>query len=451
MKRKMIGFAILNLFAFTVNAQPVLEKYIDSALAGNIVLKQKNIALQKAEYALNIAKGMYSPNIEFQGQYTTASGGRNIDLPIGDMLNNVYSTLNQLTQTNKFPQLENQSINFLPQNFYDARVHTTIPIYNAQLNYNKKITAQQIVLNEEEIAIYKRDLVEQVKNAYYNYLQTLDAINIYQSALELATEGKRVNEKLLKNGKGLPAYVLRSESEMANIQAKITEVTQNSDNARRYFNFLLNRDEGAPIDTPEKNYDASGKVASALQAAPDISNREELNVLTNVIGLKENVYKMNKSVLSPSVNGFLDLGSQSENWKFNNQSRYFLAGVQVNFPIFQGQRNKYKIKQATLDIENAKLEKTNALEQLTLNSHVAQNNLRAAYQNYASSKQQLETAETYQRLIERGFLAGTNSYIETIDARNQLTQAMMQVSINRLKMFSALAKLERATASYTIQ
>lgn len=451
MKRKMIGFALLNLITFTLSAQPVLEKYIDSALSGNIVLQQKNIALQKAEYALQIAKGMYLPNIELQGQYTTAQGGRNIDLPIGDMLNNVYSTLNQLTQTNDFPQLKNQSINFFPQNFYDAKVHTTVPIYNAQLKYNKQIEAQQVVLNKEEITIYKRDLVEQVKNAYYTYLQTLDALHIYQSALMLAAEGKRVNEKLLENGKGLPAYVLRSESEIAGIQAKITEAKQNSDNARRYFNFLLNRNENATIDTPEKNDEAGDKIINTLQSAPDISHREELNVLSNLIGLKEKVYRLNKSVLSPSVNGFLDVGSQSESWKFNNQSRYYLIGVQVNVPLFQGQRNKYKIKQAALDITNAQLEKNNVIDQLTLNSHVAQNNLKAAYQNYLSSKKQLETAETYQRLIDRGFLAGTNSYIETVDARSQLTQTMMQVSINRLKMLSALAKLERATASYTIQ
>src|SRR5215813_3968392 len=95
-----------------------LDNYIYSAFKNNIVLQQKNISLEKAEYALEIAKGFYYPTVAFQAGYQTAGGGRDINLPIGDLLNNVYTTLNQLTQTKDFPQVQNQHINFLPENFY---------------------------------------------------------------------------------------------------------------------------------------------------------------------------------------------------------------------------------------------------------------------------------------------------------------------------------------------
>src|SRR5882724_4264679 len=98
-------------------AQPgLLDNYIDSAFKNNIVLQQKNISLEKAEYALQIAKGFYYPTVAFSAGYQTSGGGRDINFPIGDLLNNVYSTLNKLTQTNDFAQLKNQHINFLPQN-----------------------------------------------------------------------------------------------------------------------------------------------------------------------------------------------------------------------------------------------------------------------------------------------------------------------------------------------
>ena len=51
-----------------------------------------------------------------------AAGGRAIDFPIGDLLNPVYSTLNALTQTNQFPQVENESITFLPHNFQETKI-----------------------------------------------------------------------------------------------------------------------------------------------------------------------------------------------------------------------------------------------------------------------------------------------------------------------------------------
>jgi hypothetical protein len=42
--------------------------------------------------------------------YFMAGGGRTVDFPVGDLLNPVYTTLNQLTGGNNFPQVTNQSI-----------------------------------------------------------------------------------------------------------------------------------------------------------------------------------------------------------------------------------------------------------------------------------------------------------------------------------------------------
>ncbi len=66
-------------------------------------------------------------------------GGRTQDIPIGDLLNNVYSTLNQLTGQSKFPQVNNQSIQFLPNDFHDTRVEVVVPVVNTDLYYNRAI------------------------------------------------------------------------------------------------------------------------------------------------------------------------------------------------------------------------------------------------------------------------------------------------------------------------
>jgi len=63
---------------------------------------------------LEVARSMFLPNITFDLTYSHADGGRSIDLPIGDMLNPVYATLNQLTNSPNFPQIQNEQINFLP-------------------------------------------------------------------------------------------------------------------------------------------------------------------------------------------------------------------------------------------------------------------------------------------------------------------------------------------------
>ncbi|WP_113638625.1 TolC family protein [Nubsella zeaxanthinifaciens] len=435
---------------FKANAQNALNNYIDFGLKNNIVLQQKNISLEKAQYALKRAKGLFLPSVNLQAAYQTADGGRNIPLPLGDLMNPVYQTLNQITGTNRFPMLENQTINFLPKNFHDAKLRTTVPIINTDIIYSNKIAKQQTTLKEFEVQVYKRDLVKEIKTAYYNYLSALAAVDIYQSGVQLAKEGLRVNQKLLENGKGLPAYVLRSQSEVENANATLLDAEQKVNNARLYFNFLLNRDANEAVEVESQDQANLAKVEGLLAGLNAVGEREELKALQQLEGINRNVQKMNGQFAVPKLGAFLDVGTQSEGFKFNSNTRYYMVGLQLEVPIFSGNRNSNKLKESSLDLKNAELNSNLVAQQLNLAAKTSQNSLRSAYQTYQSSLKQLEAASTYLRLIDRGYLAGANSFVETVDARNQYTSAKILVNINLYKTLIALTNLERETASFPI-
>lgn len=445
---------LLALFLLIVTAsapaQSILDQYLATGLKENLVLTQKNVALDRALLSLKIASGMFAPSVNFQGSYTSGDGGRAISLPIGDLLNNVYTTLNQLTDSQQFPQVENVNQNFFPNNMYDVRLRTTVPIVNSDLIYNRRIQQQQVVLKEYEVEIYRRELVRDIKRGYFMYLTAQEAVNIYETALARAREGKRVNESLLANGKGLPAYLLRSESEIENINTQITEARKQVHNAKLYFNFLLNRPSEAEIVSDYSEKDAVALTPVLLSQKGSVQNREELMLLKTYSALQENVVKMNQLYWSPRINGFLDLGSQQENWQFNDQSRYYLFGLQLDMPLFAGSVNKNKIRQARLDVQNTSYSYELTRQQLEMSAQVALNAVESSYQGYQSSMKQLEAAASYQRLIEKGYKEGVNTFIEAVDARNQLTAAQLQVTINQYRVLIATANYERETASYTL-
>jgi len=54
-------------------------------------------------------------------------------------------------------------------------------------------------------------------------------------------------------------------------------------------------------------------------------------------------------------------------------------------------------------------------------------------------------------LIEKGYGEGVNTYLETVDARNQFMNANQMANINQYKVLMAAAEYERETASYIIQ
>lgn len=345
--------------------------------------------------------------------------------------------------------MENKSINFFPRNFYDAKIRTTLPLFNNDLGYNRKISEEQVQLAEYELEAYRRELVKEVKLAYFGHLRALQAVAIQEAALQLAREGKRTNEKLLENGKGLPAYVLRAESEIAAIEAELTRARRQVDNAALYFNMLLNRTAFGSIDTLFNEERALRQGILLMNESSGPQEREEIQSMHSAIRLNETVLKMNKQFAIPKLSGFLDIGSQAEGLRFNRQSRYYMAGFQLDVPIFSGRRNNIKIKESDLAVQDARLQLQRVARQLLVSSQVAQNDLSAAWKTYQSSLVRLRAAETYQRLIERGYQAGTNSYLETVDARSQLTTARLAAVLDQYSVLQAAAVLERETAAYS--
>ncbi len=430
--------------------QSVINEYRDLGLKNNIVLQQKSISLEKAMLALKIANGMFSPSLNLLGNYTNGNGGRSISFPVGDLLNPVYSTLNQLTSSSNFPQIENVNQNFFPKDFYDVRARVSMPIFNSDLIYNRKIREQQTLLQEFEVTIYKRELVRNIKVAYFNYLSAREGVSIYQSALTRAMEGKRVNESLLANGKGLPAYVLRSESEIENIKAQLSDAERQVENAQLYLNFLLNRNPDEVINTSYSAEEDLLHASSLIQEPVSVQKREELMQLQTLQGMNENMLNMSKLFWSPRISGFFDMGAQAERMRYNSNANYYLMGMQLDIPLFAGFTNRHKISQSRLEIKNTELSVQQVNRQLNMNTQIAKNSLVSAYQNYLSAQKQLEAAQSYQRLIEKGYKEGVNTFIEAVDARNQLTSAQLLVTLNQYRVLMAEAGLERETAGFEL-
>lgn len=367
-----------------VKSQSVLDDYLKEGLQNNIVLQQKNIVLEKALYLLKEANAMFLPSVNINSSYLTAYGGRYINFPVGTLLNPVYQTLNNMTKSGSFPQINNQEVYFNPHNFYDAHARTSLPVVNTDLYYNRKIQKEQILLQEYEVDIYKRELIKNIKQAYYNYLMSLSSVQVFENSLKLVNKNVEVNESLLSNGKGLPSSVLRSQSELEKIKSELINSQAQANNAQQYFNFLLNKSLNSPVEA-DFDKDAALLQINTYLDKTDIENREELKQLKTGVRLTGTQLKMSQTFWTPKINMFLDLGSQGLNWEFSNRSRYYMFGTTMDIPIFAGFRNNYRISRIKLDVKNAELNEKQAAQQLQLSADIAQNNLTSAYQSYQAS------------------------------------------------------------------
>ena len=435
------------LAASIAKAQGRLDEYIRQGLASNESIKQQNFVLEKNIYALKEAKSMFLPQVTFSTTYTKADGGRTIDFPTGDLLNGAYATLNRLTGSNSFPQLQNQRILLNPDNFYDAKFRTTLPILNAELIYNKRIKNQQVDLQKSEVLLYKRELVKEIKTAYYSYQKAVYATGIYESSLRLVEEGQRINTKLYDNSKVNRTVVLRSQNEVSRINASLIEAQKTAESARYYFNFLLNR----PLTDSVLLDDIKTLPSRDQSLGNSVDGREELSKLKIARDINGNLTGLARSYIIPKLGTFIDLGSQAFDWKFNNNSRYYLFGVSLEWNLFSSGKNNYRVKQALADREALTSQTDYVQQQLLTELKVQQASMQSAIAEYEAAQSQLKTSQTYYGDMLKLYKQGTAIYIELLDAQNQWIDAQLHANIALYETWIADAAIERANASFTIQ
>jgi outer membrane protein TolC len=447
---KLILFFIFS-FSKVFGQSEILNNYVQEGLKNSQTLKQQTFQLQKAVVALAEAKVLFKPNINFNTTLSTAQGGRKIEIPIGDLVNPVYTTLNKLTATNSFPQIQNTSEQLVPKDFYDVRIKTTMPLINAELKYNQAIKQEQISMQQAEIQVYKRELVKDIKLAYINYLKATEAIKIYENTIKLLRESERVNESLIKNGSANPTVLVRTRNEIAKINGDFEAARGTQKNAAAYFNFLLNKDfsEKISIDTLGRN---------SFNVSLTDGHREELDKIQKGIDINRQILGLNQSYKKFKIGASLDLGSQgrfaqiaSADKNFFAPNAFVLLGVSFDLPIYSSGRNQLKIKQSELEISSLDAQMQQVKNQLDLQAEIAKNSLNAAREIYESKASQVSTAERYYRDMMRRYKEGNLNFIELLDAQTQITTAQLQQSISLYDVWTKWVELERAKASFELK
>jgi outer membrane protein TolC len=432
---------IVGLAAVAKGQESPLDEYIRIGLTSNQTLQQRQLQVEKAQLSLKEAKGLFLPNLTFQADYTLADGGRKIDLPIGDLLNPVYGTLNALTQSQSFPQIENVSEQFLPNNFHDTRLRMTMPVINTEIWYLQKIRKAGISENEAQLIVYRRDLVRDIKIAYYNFLKADQAEKIYTQALWLQEKNLALTQSLIKNDKLIPATALQIQAEISDTKAMIIEAQNNKLKAAAYLNFLINKPLDSSIAVDEK-------LTNTTASNVNKNTREEiLQLNSGITQLKLNA-ELRKLSWAPTLGIFLDAGYQGFGYIFDTDQRYVLGGFQLKWNLFGGLQQQNKKRIAFNEVQNLELKSQEIERQLMLQLFTSEKNLSTSKAKYDANKESVSYNNEAYRVIQIRYRDGQAIPIELTQAMFQKTKSEIQESISLIDIKIAEAEVERAAASF---
>ncbi len=139
MKHQFILFLSLLFGVSSVSQSSVLDNYVRQGVENNLALKQQYFDYKQSLYAIDEARSYFFPQLSVNARATFNSGGRAINFPVGDMLNPVYSTLNTLTASNDFPQIENMEMQFMRPFEQETKLSLIQPLFNPTIYYNTQI------------------------------------------------------------------------------------------------------------------------------------------------------------------------------------------------------------------------------------------------------------------------------------------------------------------------
>lgn len=434
------------LGAFTISAQStILTNYIELGVKNNLALKQLDYNYEHSLSALQEARSYFYPNLSINARATVAEGGRTIDLPVGDLLNPVYSTLNELTASNSFPQIENEEIAFMRPFEHNTRLSLVQPIFNPSIYYNSKIQKELSTISGMDRIIYRRNLVADIKTAYMNFLKAHKWLELLAESMQLIEENIRVNQSLYENNKVTVDYVYRSEAELSMLEQQIAQAEQSKSVSQQYFNFLLNKSLGSEVEIDT----LLGRVLPALpeNRSANVERRSEIKQLETYAHANSYSQKLLASNYLPTMALAADYGFQGDEYVFNERNAYGMVSVALKWDLFVGMQRKAKLSQAriqglSIDVKTEEIEK-----QIELQVNAAYLDLITSLKSIDAAGKQQKSAEQTFKLVNKKYMAGQLNLLEYLDAQSTLTNARENFWLEVYNYYIKLANYERETES----
>lgn len=431
-----------------------LRGYLEIARTSNLALMREAIDVEAARERLSEARSLRMPRLEAYGRYTVSSGGRTLDIPVGDLLNPVYATLNELLvgqgSAPRFGTVENQSIEFLRSHEQETAVRVVQPVWRPEIARGIDARTSELASREAQLAAFERELDLEVRTAYYRWVAADAAVRILEGAQGLVDENARVQRSLFRNDRVTEDAPLRAEAEVALVKEQRIQAAKQRDVGRSYVNFLLNR----PLDTPLEPMPAEALAAyeAALVdwtegADRSGADREERKALGHAVAAAEWGRLALRAQLFPTVAFAADLGSEGTGYQADERGSFARASLIASWIFFDGGERKSRVRQAELVRTRLQTSLDETSSRIDLEIREARDEAAAASAAVEAARSRFVAASRAWEIADRRQHEGILNFLGVLDARQELTEAELRVVIRRAERLVALSRLMRATAA----
>ncbi|MFT3906596.1 MAG: TolC family protein [Steroidobacteraceae bacterium] len=429
--------------------QAVLDDYQGLAEGSSLKLQNQQLEAARSHAALQAARARFFPEVALAARYTLTDGGRRITLPVGQLLNPAYRTLNELLvaqgEAARFTDVGDVSFPLQLPREQDTRVTLRQPLYAPAISAGARAASAQDEAAGYGLAAFRRELRRDVRLAYLNWLAARTAAGIVADSQTLLQENLRVNESLLNNGKATPDAPLRARAELLAVTQQRSEAEHATAQAQRYLNFLLNRDAEMALEpsaAPVLGVEETAGVLAGNGAA-----RPELAQLAAAQRAGEAQLQAAQAAKQPTLSLGVDAGTQGDEYRFGSGYNFVTGSLAVSWTLFDGGARTAAIDQARSASRQLANQRALTEQRIALEVAQARDALQLAAESLQTASARADAARAVFRIASRKRDEGMATPVEFLDARNALTSAELNLNLSRFDWLSRRTEYDYATAS----
>ena len=459
--------------------------------------KQLSISRLKQEFARNTSKATktkYLPKIDVLGGYEYTS--REISLlsdyqkteisnignkATGMLGNELTPIITSLTQQgiitpeqashlgnfiSHFGSSMGEVLNHAGQKIVDAFETDTRNVFMASVMLKQPIfmgggiiAANKMAKINEELTRNSTEAARQstlydIDQAYWTVVSLKHKQKLSHSYLDLVRKLDDDVAKMIREGVATQADGLRVNVKVNEAEMTVTQVDNGLSLAKMYLCQLcgLPLDSDITLEDENKENIITEDVSGDADIQTAISNRPELKMLENAVGISEQSTKITRAAYLPQVAltaGYTATNPNIYNGFENKFAGVWNVGVMVRIPVWNWFEGSYKVKSDKIATSIARLELDEAKEKVELQVSQSRFKINEASRRLTMANKSVSSAEENLRSANLGFKEGVMQTTDVMEAQTAWLQAQSQridaeidVKLSQINLKKALGILE---------
>ena len=429
-----------------------LDDALVIALSENIAVKVADKEITRAQYAL---KGTYAslfPQVDGSGSYqrTIKKQVMYMDFDMGSMFggDSEEGAAGQASSQGSGAS-SGGGIEVGRWNTFSTGIQAAMPLVNAQLWKNIKISGEDVELAVEKARASRLDMVTQVKQAFYAVQLAKEAYKVYEEVYDNAVENFRQTEMRYNVQKASELDYTRAKTAVANAIPNLYDAENNIDMTLWQLKAVMGIDLDMNIDVAGELQDNAVQMFRDINENqdPSLENNTTMKQLEIQAGQLADAIKMQQYASLPTLSlAFAySVNAMTNDFNFREYrwSPYSYVGLSLSIPIFAGGRRLNAVRQSKVQYEELKLQALNTERQLKIAIRQYLNQMETSMKSYDAAKEAEAAARKAYGIATQSFNLGRSTLTDLNDAQLALTQAQLGVSQAVYSFVLAKAALEQ--------